>query len=283
MTGAHERQLGLREGEAVLAAVLVTDDPARELPASRPRAELRAAVQALQPPSLSPVLKRISRFHERTLSPDGPAQPVPRAHVTASFSQVAERRHSASAFTGEPLGEQPVGQLVGCCADSLAALADSGIPGLRAWVFSLRGALPPGAWTVRLDGGVGMQTRAYATAADAAAQLTSACQSQAIVRDSAVAIVIGLDRGQLMRHGHGLFRVASVAAGTVCSDLYREAAYRGIGTTLVGGFSGQLVSEAVATRSSLPLAIQVFGAERSAERKVDAAIVVTHEPLEDRT
>ena len=283
LTSSHERQLGLREGEGVMASFLIGDAghgavPMPDLPSEVPISHGRV----LQPPMLSPVLTRIRRFHARTLSSRGTPLPVLGGHTTPDFAAVAERRHSASAFTSAPLDGELAAKMAFCCAGSFGVLEDGGIAGMRAWIVSVQGDLPPGSSAIRRDGSLGEPTRRFGSPDEAAARLAEACQDQAIVRGSAFAVVVGLDLQELASGGYERFRSAALGAGSVCSDLYRESARRGIGTTLVGGFSPKLIQRIVATTESLPLAVQLFGEERPAPRKVDAAIVGSDQPKEDQ-
>lgn len=279
LTASQERQIGLRDGEGAVLMLAVRDDASRPIAMPKaPEVLPPAGDRSLQPPMLSPVLSRVSRFHRRTLSP-GPltlALPLPRIGGDEDFVRLAELRHSAAAFTGLPLGEEVAHGVARCCGRALRDLNAGAGPRLHAWLVAVRVAqTAPCARAIDGDGALAARMREFDREEQASQLLRVSCQNQAIVAGASFAVVLGVDLEDLARHGYEGYRSAALGAGAACAELYREATQRSVGTTSIGGFFAGLVRDIVAADGAWPLAVQLFGAEATATTKADAAVLIT--------
>src|SRR5206468_2169847 len=102
-----ERWLDLRDGEVLVCALRLGLAALRPVPAPRAPAGPSAAADGaagVQSPPLSPVLRRIVRFHRRTLLAHAPELALETlTHGGSDFEGLADARHSAAGFAREPL------------------------------------------------------------------------------------------------------------------------------------------------------------------------------------
>jgi hypothetical protein len=247
-SAAVERNLDLRDGEAVVCALRLRPRNARAVappPAPAPAADGRFA--GVQSPPLSPVLRRIVAFHGRTLDAGLGAPALDRiACPDGDFEQLADARRSAPGFTGEQLPQAALERLL--CVGRRAASGSLVV-------------VPPR---------VGP------------AELARACQGQRIAATSAAALLVAAPLDELCARGHSGYRETVLHAGLVCSELYWEAARLGLGTSSIGGFSDDEVSRLSGLAGFHPVVIQVFGVEDRSVRKPDAARVVPSNVVELR-
>jgi nitroreductase len=243
-----ERRLDLRDGEALVAGLRLrlpsatpAAPPAPPLPA--PVADGAAGVQS---PPLSPVLRRIIRFHRMTLLASRAKLPlVSVAPGGGDFERLADARDSAAAFAPEPLTSTVRERLVEVARHSAHAAST-----------------PLQIIGVDLD------------RADRAAAFGIACQRQRIVTESPFLLVVAAPVAAVRIGGYAGYREAVLHAGVVCSQLYHEAARRGVATTSIGGFSDDHVARLTGLRASLPIVVQAFGVEGGGIAKLDAVRMV---------
>jgi nitroreductase len=238
-----------------------------------------AAEAVLQPPALSPLLRRIDTMHRRSLSPP-PAQlslDWLTADRPAELLALLESRRSAVAFAPGQLGAGDWKALCDRCQRSLQALHAEGGPRLRAYALSSRVEGLP-SQLLALNGQGPRAPSSFASPEVAAAALREACQAQPIAAQAAATIVLGLPLADLPRDGQPAFRVAALSAGAVCADLYLEAGRRGVGTTSIGGFDAAVLQDLLGDAEICPLVAQAFGAELEDGAKLDAVPVADHRP-----
>jgi hypothetical protein len=285
LTAGQERQIGLRDCEGAVLTLAVRDDGSQPIAMPQaPQALPPAGDLSLQPPMLSPVLSRVSRFHRRTLSPRRLPLQLPDIGRDGDFARLADLRRSASGFTGAPLAEDVALAMAQCCGRALRDLDGGGGPRLDAWLVAVQtGRTAPSARAIGRDGVLGPRTREFDGDEHAPQMLRAACQNQAIVAGASFAVVLGVDLEELARHGHEGYRSAALGVGAACAELYREATQRSVGTTSIGGFLAGAVRDIAGADGAWPLAVQIFGAEATATTKVDAATLITSTNQRDTT
>ncbi len=250
MAADLDELLGLRRGEHALLAMSVAPGSALDRvpipPSDAPMSRAQTGA-AEQPPVLNPAMERVVRMHARSMT-STPIQDSWRQVVRQAGDafDLLDRRFSARDFTG-------------------ALLAESEADAIRAAAAALE----------RI--GFAEQTapiRISALGSDVAGRLADACQRQAIVARSAMALVVTVDISAVNAHGHAGYRRAVVNAGLATAELYRTAAELGIGTTTIGGFSDIDVAHLLGDEQAHPIVIQIFGPADSNAMKVDAAPIV---------
>jgi hypothetical protein len=236
-TPARERQLDLRDAEALVCALRVrVDAPAVPTPPALAAVPLDAFA-GVQSPVLSPVVRRVVSFHRRTLLAPGGDLPLAwLAQPDPELERRADERHSAAGFTGAPL---PHGRLALLHAAAERAARECG---LHARAVELHDPA-------------------------LAAAFADACQRQQIVAAASSLVVVAAPVEALQ----AAYRETVLAAGLVCAELYRESSRLGAGTTTIGAFSEELVSRLSGLSGSHPVVVQAFGVEDPSARKADAA------------
>lgn len=241
--------LGLRRGEHTLLAMAVAPGGGPDrvpTPSVAPPPRVLGG-SAEQPPVLNPAMERVVRMLARSLTAT-PIQDSWRQAVRPGREvfDLLDRRFSARDFTG-------------------ALLADPQLDAMRAaGEEALHLGFTEGTAPIRVA----------ALGSEVAGRLANACQRQAIVARSALALVVTVDSTAINAHGHAGYRRAVVNAGLATAALYRTAAEHGIATTSIGGFSDPDVAHLLGDEQAHPIVIQLFGQANSVAGKVDAAPIV---------
>jgi SagB-type dehydrogenase family enzyme len=276
-TAELEQLLGLDHGEALLLTARVPLGPGPVLmPPGAAGVLPPQGATVEQPPLFSPVLRRATAFHRRTLTGPSTAAAVAwtgRGDTSEELHRWAVGRNSARDFTGASVTAEQYARLAAVAVGSGPVFRHIAPP-LRVYSITARvqglaiGVGPLGAET---DPSWEIPGQ---TAAGLAQALTTVCQNQAIMKSSAFAFVLAARKDELAQYGHAGYRALVLNAGFLCADLYREAARLELGTTSIGGFSDEGVARMLGDASLVPVVIQAFGVPARSAEKVDAARIV---------
>jgi nitroreductase len=274
-----QNALHLECGEALLLTMVVRtvgQGSASTMTGTLPLPRAPAGVE--YPPTLSPTLRRSINFHLASLKHDLAATPSAFDEPTAPVMRsTGQSRRSAKDFTGDELPLEALASVRRIYADFRPPIRD-GAPRLGIWVVPVRIRnracglsefhFPAG--TIERDIG--------GTAAELAARLSRASQGQALIQGIAFFVAVVARRGEIVALDHRGYRHMTLNAGALCADFYEAAAADGLGTTSIGGFYDEELTDMMRDPSLHPLVVQVFGVPRSGATKVDRArlVVVRH-------
>jgi SagB-type dehydrogenase family enzyme len=281
LTNRLEDALELSHGEALTVSLINrcksdAEIPAPAVPASPPSAETGMGEC---PPLLCPVLSRVVSFHRVTLhSHPRQLQNLP-IRLKETFEELrfwGQARTSARDFTGDFVSYERYAQISKAAVRPPVYLL--GFVRTIAYVIRLRvTGMPPGCDRLILGPTVGLTTSA--SAEDLDRRLWLACLNQDIVKSSAFAIVLAVPKSELVASGHIAYRHAVLNAGSICAELYREAARHAVGTTSIGGFSDAAICCLVGDPDVHPIVIQAFGVASVDREKLDVARVIGVPPV----
>jgi hypothetical protein len=275
MTTRLEDMMRLGHGEALTAA-LICDLPADQRPVGAPLIATPAPDVARRmvecPPILSPLLSRAMAFHRETLYSHRQYCEEAAIETEDSLADLhfwGKERYSAKDFGGDGVSREQYDRMIRCLERR---------PPVR---FSPSASLIP--YTIRLsvDGlrPAAESARPGATSpetlsvADARRYLWRSSQKQNIVQSSAFLIVLAARKAELAAGGCIAYRHTILNAGAVCAELYREAANCCLGTTSIGGFSDDAISEFLGDTGLHPIVMQAFGVPLSDAEKRDAVVI----------
>jgi hypothetical protein len=187
----------------------------------------------------------------------------------------ASTRNSAKDFTGDYITYDTYVRITKAVTTSSAVCLGKSAQ-IIAYVIRLRVKdLSPGC--ERLTDGSTPPATAV-SAEDVGRHLWLACSSQNIVKSCAFAIVLTTRESELAASGHIGYRHTVLNAGSICAELYREAARCSLGTTSIGGFSDNAISRLLGEITEHPIIIQAFGVASISREKLDIARILGTPP-----
>jgi SagB-type dehydrogenase family enzyme len=268
-----EQGLDLRDGEvALLAFELRSPLEAIPAPVASPPTLVGQDMTPEQAPMLSPILRRTVAFHRKTLpkSVARRAVALPAAGREGYGPAWIDDRYSAKEFTAATVPAAVYRRI----ADSARGAGPSIYgPPYKLTVHAVRLRVEGlEAGVERLSGGG--EDGASPLPAGLAERLAKACQDQRPAATCSFALVIAVNRDELVEAGHIGYRRLVIDAGLLTADLYRVAAAMSLGTTSIGGFFDDEIGSLLGDPRIEPIVIQVFGVPAETDKKEDAAQIV---------